>query len=221
MATLQADNHVQRIEVGKLVLARAAHTDHQNLKSKRTAFARVHEQLSRAQAKLDQAEATLSSVTEALAEADLTQDDAVEALATTLVGDGQPRANPFRGLGVGSPAEVKRAGYAEEVKIINRLSHSLGRRKLGAASKKALKEALAAARGVTAALTRAAQQQEKVDEARTARDALVLPWVRAFSAYKRAARAAEDDGATGAFKSLFGAEKKAARRSAAGDAPEH
>jgi hypothetical protein len=212
MTTLQPDSHTQRIAAGDTVLARAAHVDTKPIKPRLFALARVHVQLLRAQKTLDAEEARLAAATEATADTDLDQDAAVEALATALVGDGQPRKNPFQGLGVGAPSDVRRAPYEAAAQAIEKLAKALQKRTLSPASRKALKSAQQAARRVLAALDKRAHAEARVDDARERRDALVLPWTRAFSALKRAARAAADDGHAGLFDALFAAEAPRAKK---------
>jgi hypothetical protein len=212
MATLLPDNHSQRIEAGDTVLARAAHVDAKPIKTRLFALARVHVQLLRAQKTLAAEEARLAAATEATAETDLDQDAAVEALANALVADGQPRKNPFQGLSVGAPAAVRHSPYADQAQAIEKLAKALQKRTLSPASRKALKAAQQAARRVLAALDKRALAEARVDDARERRDALVLPWTRAFSALKRAARAAADDGHAGLFDALFSTDKPRAKK---------
>jgi len=116
--------------------------------------------------------------------------------------------NPFKPFGAPSPTALQGLGYAEEAKQILVLESAVLKRKgLSKASIDAAKAAGKAARGVQAELAAI----PKLEKARTAamprRDALAQAWETAFAGLKRAARAAEDDGAKGLHGALFGRAK--------------
>jgi hypothetical protein len=131
-------------------------------------------------------------------------------LAGALAGDGLPRANPFAPLGAPAPAALCRMGYAAEAeKVLDLQKAVLKRKDLSAATKAKAKKAGASAGKLIAAIKPLAALEKARANARSARDALDQAWETAFARLKRAARAADDDGADGLFAALFDRAPKA------------
>lgn len=213
MAVLQAISHTGRITAGNTVIERAKTTDTKAVKARLASFTRAHAALVKAQSEVDAFEAEGEAILVLIVDADADQDTAVEGIADARVADGQLRSQPFKGLGVGSPSDVRRTPYAAEAKLIGKLSTALRKRKLSVATKGALVAAEKAAAAVLKFIKLNEKNQEKLSAARDRRDALALPWQSTFSALKRAARTAEDDGATGLFDALFSdTDKPAAKK---------
>lgn len=219
MGTLQADSHSGRIEAGDRVLARAAQHDTRPLKKRLTEFTRVHVALVKAQRTVQTAEDKHAALLDVLAEHDVDQDAGVDALAVALIAEGQPRLQPFKGLGVASPSEVRREPFVAEARTILKLATRLSKRKLTPATKSALKKVTDSAKRVIAADERASAAETAVRDAREKRDALILPWSRAFVTLKRAARVADDDGAKGLYPALFHAAAAKPRKAKPAPAP--
>ncbi len=205
MATLKGDSHIGRADAGDAVLEAAKTTDAKPVAAKLRSFGQAHAAFGKASGAVEAAEAKLRAAQAKVAEADVTQDECVEALATALVGDGQPRTQPFKGLCPQSPSRVKDLGYAAEAAVVRALVAKLRSRKRKPSPEvaRACADAERAAKAVDAALAPVAKLEKVVAAARTQRDAFALPWEKAFSALKRAARAAADDGATGLYDTLF------------------
>lgn len=172
------------------------------------AFKAAHEAYKKADDVVGACDAKLRAAQAIVGERDVTQDAAVDELASSLAGDGFPRVNPFKPFHVGAPTAVKKMGYEAEAKVVLDLAAKVKKHKnAGPKSKAAAAECEKAAKAVLAALS----PIPKLTQARTAaisrRDALEQPLETAFAALKRGARSAEDDGATGLFDALFGVAK--------------
>ena len=98
MSVLEGRTHQGRIAAGDSLLEAAATRDTVKVKARLAGFAAAHRALAKAQAALDDAEATPSARRVAVAERDLDQDQLVDRVASALVGDGLPRKNPFAPL---------------------------------------------------------------------------------------------------------------------------
>jgi hypothetical protein len=204
MSVLEGRTHQGRIAAGDSLLEAAATRDTVKVKARLAGFAAAHRALTKAQAALDDAEATLSARRVAVAERDLDQDQLVDRVASALVGDGLPRRNPFAPLSPLTATKLKDLGYgAEAAAFLALIARARKRKDLSPRTLTTLGAAEKAATAVRSVLTAVAPAQAKVDRARTRRDALVQPWETAFAALKRGARAAEDDGATGHYSALF------------------
>jgi hypothetical protein len=212
VATLQSGNNPgPRIEAGDHLLDVAASLGAARTKpvaARLTTFTTQHTAYKKADEAVKTAEETVRKAQQDVAEKDVSQDAAMEGLASALAGEGFPRANPFKPLGFEAPATIKNKGYAAEAKEVQDLAGKVKAHKPALkASGKAADAALKAAKAVVAAL----QPVGKLIKARAAaisrRDALEQPWETAFAALKRGARAAEDEGAHGLFDALFGIDK--------------
>lgn len=221
MATLQSGNNPgPRIEAGNHVLEAAESLGAARTKpvaARLSAFAAQHGAYAKADALVKNADGALRKAQEKVADADVTQDNTVEGTAKALVGEGFPRANPFKPLGFEAPNVIKALGYAAEAATVQKLAAKVKAHKPAlVASSKAADAAVKAATAVVAALSPIAKLTKARTAAMSRRDALEQPWETAFASLKRGARAAEDDGARGLFDALFGTAKpKAAKRKAA------
>lgn len=215
-------NPASRITAGDAVLAASKTIGIQAIAKRFGLFAKTHRSYLAAQKKVDAAEEKLRAAQARVGECDAEQDDAVYALATVLAGLGLPRTNPFRPLGFEAPSVIAKMGYGVEAKRVIELVAAIGKRKDLAKAVAASKRAKAGALSVQGALKKVPPLKKACDEARTAREALAQPWETAFGALKRAARAADDDGGTELFATLFertAAPKGKRKRSAKGKGP--
>jgi hypothetical protein len=168
------------------------------------AFSSAHRAYVAAQAKVDAADRKLRAAQAVVGERDVEQDEAVLALASTLAGLGMSRTNPFRPLGFEAPSRLVKLGYGVEAKRVLALVKAIGKHEdVAKGASAACRRAAAGARSVQAALARIPAVQRAYAEALTARDALAQPWETSFSALKRAARYADDDGGSALFATLF------------------
>ncbi len=204
MAVLVAKTHTARLEGGDAVLTAAETADTKPIAAKLARFRKAHGALRAADEALGAAEEKLRAAQQKVAEADVDQDDRVDALANVLVSIGLPRVNPFKGLSPVVPSRMKVMGYGDEAAALVKLTAKVRKRKgLTPAVAAACKEAERAAKSVVDALAPIGKLEGAVTTARTRRDALTQPWETAFSVLKRGARSADDDGAAGLFDTLF------------------
>lgn len=206
MATLrtQVQNPGARRTVGQSVLSAAKAVDTKRVKARLAAFAKAHAAYVKAADKVVAAEAVRDSAHAAVAQQDVAQDVAVDALVLALVGAGAPRLSPLSGLSNVAPADLKKLGTQKQARELLRITAAITKR--GAASaalKKATKAAHDAATAVIKAGVSVVPREKLYQESLAARDALGQPWETALAYLKRAARVAEDDGATGLFAALF------------------
>lgn len=204
MATRKTSSPKLRLDVGASVLSAAGAIDTRLVKARLGRFERAHEQYVAAQRKVDAAEAQLSIVQARVAERDAIQDETVETLAKALVTDGRPRANPFDEFGAVAPGTLVRLQFADEAKAVHQLVAAVQRNKtVSAATTQAAQAADKAARAVEQALVPVLKLQDRVRDARRARDAVGQGWESALAALRRAARSAADDGAHDLYDTLF------------------
>lgn len=214
MATLQSGNSPgTRIAAGDSVLEAAKSTETKPVAGRLAEFKKVHASYSDADAVVKKAGEALQKQQARVAEADVTQDGAVLALADTLPLDGLPRLNPFKPFGAPAPTLLQGMGYADEAKAVLALESAVLKRKnLSKGSTAAAKAAGKAALRVQAELKAIPKLEKARTDAMTRRDALAQAWETAFAGVKRAARAAEDDGAKGLYGVLFERAKPAPKR---------
>ena len=194
-----------RLQTGTAVLAAARGVDTRLIGARLKSFERAHKLYVDAQRKVGAAEAELRAAQAVLGERDVDQDEAVEALARALVGEGYPRANPFASFDAASPAAIMRLPFGEEVMAIRQLVSAVQRNKqLARPTLNAAQAAEKAARVVDQALTPVAKLETVLKETRHTRDAVGQTWETALAALKRGARAAADDGAPRLYMTLFG-----------------
>ncbi|MFT3768542.1 MAG: hypothetical protein QM820_24105 [Minicystis sp.] len=218
MATLQSGNSPgQRLERGDSVLAAAASVSIKPIQKRFGAFKKIHAAYGAADRKVKGANDAVTVQQQKVAEADVDQDAAVQDLAGGLAGDGLPRVNPFQAFGAPPPAALCKMGYGSEAEAVLALEKAVLKRKgLSAGSRTKAKKAGAAAKKVLAAIKPIANLEKARTNARSAREALEQGWETEFAALKRAARAAEDDGAKGLFAALFERAPKPASKKANG-----
>jgi hypothetical protein len=205
MGTLQSGNSPgSRIAAGDSVLEAAKVVDTRPVTARLTVFAKIHKEYAAADALVQKASAELREQQAKVGDADAAQDDLILALASTLPADGFPRVNPFKPLGVVSPAALCALGYAAEAEEVLRLEKALRKRaNLSKPSIAAAKAAGQAARDMIASMEPIPRLEKARAAAMTRRAALEQKWETAFAGLKRGARAAEDDGAKGLFAALF------------------
>jgi hypothetical protein len=223
MGTIQAnDNPGSRMQVGSTVLERAKGVGTKAVAAKLRTFQQSHAAYAAAHAAALGVEEKLHAAQAAIAEADDVQDDAVTALAAKMIGDGAPKANPFKPFGLKPPSDINGSAVAIEVKTTKKLAKLAASWKPGgAATKKAARTLASAVTRVEGAMTKTSPFEKAHVAALTKRNALGVSWERAMAKLKRAARVADDDGAGGIYATLFGAEPAhhAKRKSPAGAPP--
>ena len=193
-----------RLQTGTAVLAAARGVDTRLIGARLKGFERAHKLYVDAQRKVEAAEAELRAAQAVLGERDVDQDEAVEALARALVGEGYPRANPFASFDAASPAAIMRLPFGEETMAIRQLVSGVQRNKqLARPTLNAAQAAEKAARVVDQALTPIPKLETVLKETRHTRDAVGQAWETALAALKRGARAAADDGAPRLYMTLF------------------
>jgi len=214
MESLQSGNSPgTRIAAGDSVLEAAKSTDTKPVAGRLAGFAKAHGAYSAADAVVKKTSDALQKQQVKVAEADVTQDEALVELANALPLDGLPRLNPFKPFGAPPPTKLQGMGYAEEAKAVLALETAVLKRKnLSKGSIDAVKAAGKAALRVQAELLPIPKLTKARVDAMTRRDALAQAWETAFAGVKRAARAAEDDGAKGLYGVLFERAKAAPKR---------
>jgi hypothetical protein len=205
MGTLQSKkNPGSRKESGDAVLANGKNADVSPVKKRFAAFAKAHASYSAAESKVTAAANAVRATEQKVGELDVAQDHAVDALASALVGEGAARTRPFAPFKLGAPSDIQGMGDVEEARTIQTLVARVRKTKPGKQVLAACATAEKAARAVIAAAVPIDKQKKARHDAIVARDAVGIPWEKAFGALKRGARAAEDDGAAGLFDALFG-----------------
>lgn len=214
METLQSGNSPgTRIAAGDSVLEAAKTIDTKPVAARMASFEKAHLSYSVADVAVKKASEALQKQQSKVAEADVTQDETLVELANALPLDGLPRLNPFKPFGAPPPTKLQGMGYAEEAKAVLALETAVLKRKnLSKGTIAAAKAAGKAALRVQAELLPIPKLTKARVDAMTRRDALAQAWETAFAAVKRAARAAEDDGAKGLHAVLFERAKAAPKR---------
>ena len=134
----------------------------------------------------------------------LTSASTDDKVTSVLERDPQPRASPFRGFGVPSPAVLQRLAAAAEAKAIHKLVAAVQRIEgCAAATLEAAQAADAAASAVEEAMASMLPVETALRTARQARDDVGQQWDRDLAALKRQAQAAADDGAPHLHAALF------------------
>ncbi len=203
MGTIQSGNSAStRIKAGEHVAARSQSVDVAPIAVPLRKFFAVQKSYVGADVKVKKESERLALAERALGEGDALQDGTVNGLAVAYVGVGAKRANPFNGLGVGSPSDIIKMATLKEAKVILKLAgiaekHAdAGVKKAGAAARKAATAVLAKEKPI-------ADRLKARTQAMTARDGLALQWEKAFASLKIAARAADDAHGTKLFEALF------------------
>jgi hypothetical protein len=193
-----------RAKIGAAVLAAAEELDTRLVERRLAAFAATHRRYLDAQGAVAATEARLAVALKQLNDCGGEQDKQVSQMARALVGDGQPRANPFRAFRVPSPASMQRLAMAREAALIHRLVSAV--QQSPATSQRTRHVAQAAedaARAVEQALAQIDRLQAAARTKRVARDAIGRSWDRDLATLKLAARAAAADGAPHLHATLF------------------
>jgi len=205
MATINlGTTATSQLNAGASILAAARAADTRLIKERLAAFERAQRAYVASQDKVNAAEARLAAAQTRLGELDADQDDAVDALARTLVADGQSLKNPFAVVGSFTPRQLMAQPVAEEAKAIHQLAAAVQRAKgLSKVSLQAAQAADKAAGAVEQQLAQMTKLQDAIRHARHERDAAAQTWAAQLAALKRGARAAADDGAPGLYAALF------------------
>jgi hypothetical protein len=215
MPTLKAaQTPGNRVEVGDTILERAKNHDTAVVKARLTAFAAVHGRYVKASEAADAALANWRAALAVVAERDVDQDDAVDALALALANDGASRTAPFKGISAYSPSRLKALASEAEAKALRKVAANAAKRR-GAS-----KDTLDAARRCVAAAAAVESSQRKAEKplaayhkALASRDAWERPWEAAFVSLKRGARFHDEEGtAKGLYAGLFAADAPAPKR---------
>jgi len=194
-----------RLHTGDLILANAQAVPIKAVKTSFDAFAEVHRSYTEAQRTVDTMEQALEERQAQTAQLDADQDDALEALAVSLVNDGEPRTRPFGRFANQSPARLKGLPLDEEVKGIQALVTALQREKaLSPATQAAAQTALAAAQKVETALPPLLERRSQLKAARSVRDTIAQKWDTYLSALRLAVRGAAATAVPGMYTALFG-----------------
>jgi hypothetical protein len=205
MATLQSGTSVgTRLAAGDSVMAAAKSVSVKAIAKRFDAFKKIHAAYGAADARVKKASEALAKQQALVGEADVEQDAAVLELAQKLSGDGMPRLNPFKPFGAPSPAALCVLGYGDEATEVLALEKAVLKKKgLSHPSIAAAKKMGLTAKKVQKELASIPKLQQARAAAMSGREALEQAWETAFAGLKRAARAAEDDGARGLYAALF------------------
>jgi len=214
MATLQSDkNPESRMSAGNHVVDRAKALSAEEAKAIQAplaVFSKAHAAFGAAHGAATKAEESVHAAEAAVAEADAAQDAAVGELASKMIGDGAPRTQPFKVLRAKRPSVIIHEAIAKEVKTCKALAKAAAKWKDAKQGTKAAASALAkAASACEKALKPLASAKKVQSAARAKRDGLGLPWHRAFSRLKLAAKSADMDGGRSIFSALFEVEPHA------------
>ena len=205
MATLKAVDYPSgRIDAGNAVLQAASAVDSTPIHKRLTGFQKSHTAYVAAEDRVRRAAAAVQKQQAIVGEFDVTQDESLNRLASSLAGDGFSRINPFKELKFDSPSTIAAMNSVEEAVVVTKLGAAvLKSKKASKGSLDLAKKAQAAAAAVHKGAAPIPELQKAQQAAITYRDTLGIPWEKNFAALKRAARAAEDDGHVGLFEALF------------------
>jgi hypothetical protein len=194
-----------RLEAGAAILMAAEAADVTMVEKRLAAFARSHQAYAQLHAAVEAAEAHLQAHTAVTFGLDAEQDAAVENLAAALVGDHQPRTNPFGGLAGTTPSAVKALNYGEKAKLIRSLAEVIRNRPtLSNTTREVAQSADQVASSMQQELLAMEKAQAALESAREAREAAGKTWDTALAALKHDARAAAAEGVPVLGKALFG-----------------
>lgn len=193
-----------RLKRGAAVLAAAEAVDTRPVAERVRAFRDAHRAYGEAEGKVDEAEARLAAEKLTLAQIGASHDAAVEALACSLVNEGQPRLNPFAAFGAATPGDIKRLAPEDAAHAVRTLLVGLASRSgLSAATLQAGARLEQATRQVEAALPPLKALQDELRAARNISDAVGRRYDKALSALRYAARAAAVSGTPEIHATLF------------------
>ena len=201
----QGISRIGRLESGAAILAAARLVDTTPVKARLGAFTAAQRSYAEAQRGVDVADSALREGQVRLVRRDSEQDKAVDELAQTLAGAGQPRQNPLAAFGAAAPSTIKNLAPAAKARAIHRLVAGLqSEKRMGKGVVSAAEAAEEAAQRADAAVLAVDKLQETLGNVRRARDNIGQTWKAALTALKLGARSAELDGATGLYTALFG-----------------
>lgn len=192
----------QRIEAGNTVLDRAKGANTAPVKKRLGEFTKEHRAYEKGHKAASKTREALFAQERKAGAADAGQDEALDSLASALVGAGAPRMRPLQALETRTVTELKAMAALKEADALIKLAGKCAKhpdpkvKKAAAALEKAAKAVIAAHKPI-AALRRA------FESAAGARDAIAPRWEKAFAALKQGARSAEHDGATDLLAALF------------------
>ncbi len=193
-----------RLRIGDSVLSAARVLDTRLVNDRLARFEREHGRYVEAQRMVTAIDLRLRAARARLSRCDAVQDEAVESLARALVGDGHRIRHPFAAFGARSPSKLSRLPFADEAKAVHQLVRAVARnQRASKRTTQAARVADDAARAVEQAIIGVEQVEARLRAARHARDAIGRGWHLAYSALKRAALAAGDDGAPEIHAVLF------------------
>jgi hypothetical protein len=161
------------------VLSAARLVDTRLVKERLGRFEEMHRTYAAAQRKVDAVEEELAAAQARVAACDAVQDQAVEALAAALAGEGHARRNPFETFGAPSPSVIMRLPFTEEPAAVQQLVAAIEGSRTVSVSKATLAAAHAAdkaARAVEEAVGPLAKLEDAVRHARRTRDSVVPGW---------------------------------------------
>jgi hypothetical protein len=203
----------ERLQLGAAILANARVVDTAPVKRRLQGFATAHRNYVAIQNKIQAVDADLHGAMAKAARRGKELDAAVEALALALAIDGHPRAKPFAALGGAAPSDVRQVANQEKPQTVHRLAEAaLSSRAAGRTTCEAARAADQAADKLQAAQAAIGPLKATLGELRRQRQTLGQPWNRALAALRREARSAEDDGAVGLYRALFGSGTAATRQ---------
>src|SRR5207253_9998425 len=116
-----------RLRIGADVLSAARAIDTRFVKNRLARFERAHRRYIEAQRRVAATELKVRAAQALVSRRDAVQDDAVEALARALVGEGHRRRNPFAAFGAPAPSRVARLPVADEAEAVHRLVATIRR----------------------------------------------------------------------------------------------
>lgn len=207
-----------RLRMGAAILTGAGTVNVKSAASRLLAFSEVHASYVEAQGRVIEIEAQLRADRLRLKAVDADQHAAIEALASRLVYDGQPRHFPFAAFGVSAPWAIKRMAFAETARTIHRLVAAVqGSKLLSPATLDAARAAERAAQDMEGTLREAATTHATLQTARHSRNVIGQRWETALGALRRSARAAADDGAPGLYAALFGRQRHSRKKQGSRD----
>lgn len=203
MAILQSGSSPGlRIKAGNHVIASARSVDIKPVKARFDAFQRIHLAFRKNDDQVTKADDALTKAERKVGERDVDQDESLEAFAVAHVGAGASRKSPLAEYKLGSVSDIQEIAAEREAKALLKMA-AKGKKHPDAGVKKAALAMEKAANAVLAAIKPLEGLAEARANAMHARDGRRPAWEKAFATLKRAARSAEDDGATGLFAALF------------------
>ncbi|MEO8604659.1 MAG: hypothetical protein ABI629_18975 [bacterium] len=193
-----------RVKQGAAVLAAAEAIGTKPVAEPLRVFRDAYRAYAESEGKVDETAARLATEKLSLRQIGAAHDAAVEALARSLVTDGEPRVNPFGAFGAETPGDIKRMAPAEAAQAVRTLLAGLASHtSLSAATLQAGARVEQATQQVEAALLPFKTRQDQVRAARKMSDAVGRRYDKALSALRYATRAVAVSGAPEIYATLF------------------